>query len=85
MSSLAKFTSLEQFRAETTEKNVECAKVLLGLAKSESNGLKGSWIHILKCISRLDYLHIIKSGVKSDAELFNTGANEVEIRYAEIH
>jgi hypothetical protein len=54
-------------KEEITEKNVECAKVLLYIAKTEYNSLHSSWLHILKCISRLDYLHIIKSGVKSDA------------------
>jgi len=82
--SLAKFTMMEQFREEITDKNIECAKALLNIAKTDYNSLRSSWIHILKCISRLDYLHIIQSGIRTDAELFGTGISDTEIRCSEI-
>ena len=64
LSSLAKFTSLIYLNNQVTEKNIECMKALLEIAKMESNYLKGSWLHILKCLSKLDYLHLLSSGAQ---------------------
>ncbi|OMJ95949.1 hypothetical protein SteCoe_502 [Stentor coeruleus] len=66
LSSLAKFTSLIYLQDHISEKNIECMKVLLEIAKFEANYLKGSWLHILKCLSKLDHLHLINSGAQYD-------------------
>ena len=66
VSALANFTSLSPCRSsQIREKNIESAKVLLLVAKSEANALRKSWRHVLYCLSRLDYLHLVHSGVES--------------------
>lgn len=69
LSSLAKFTSLIYLHNQISEKNIECMKALLEIAKFEANYLKGSWLHILKCLSKLDHLHLISSGVQYDGHV----------------
>ncbi|OMJ92856.1 hypothetical protein SteCoe_4306 [Stentor coeruleus] len=66
LSSLAKFTSLIYLNNQISEKNIECMKALLEIAKFEANYLKGSWLHVLKCLSKLDHLHLISSGAQYD-------------------
>lgn len=66
VSALANFTSLSPSRSNhIREKNIEAAKVLLLVAKSEANSLRKSWRHVLYCLSRLDYLQLVHSGVES--------------------
>lgn len=48
---------------EIQAKNVEALKVLLEIAQSEGNLLKGSWRDILMCVSQLDRLQLISDGV----------------------
>lgn len=62
VTSLAKFTNLGNL-SEMMARNVEALKVLLEIAQSEGNLLKGSWREILTCISRLDRFQLISGGV----------------------
>ncbi|TKA80849.1 hypothetical protein B0A55_02350, partial [Friedmanniomyces simplex] len=64
--SMAKATKLDNI-SEMKVKNVEALKVLLGIAWTEGNLLKESWTHILTCISQLDRLQLISSGVEEGA------------------
>ena len=70
--SLAKFTSLTSLK-ELKEKNIQCVKVLINIALNYGNHLKSSWIYVLECISRLDYLHVLGSGGRKDADIFAGG------------
>jgi len=78
ISSLAKFTSLIYKHNQITEKNLECVKTLLQVAKIEANYLRASWLHILKCLSRLDYLQLIGSSA-----VHGRSANELELYNSE--
>lgn len=69
MSALVKFTSLHTFR-EIKDKNIECVKTLIQVATHDGNILKGSWLHVLECISRIDYMHVIGTGARRDHEFF---------------
>ncbi|CAG8962289.1 hypothetical protein HYFRA_00005344, partial [Hymenoscyphus fraxineus] len=44
-------------------KNVEALKIILEIAQTEGNLLKGSWRDILMCVSQLDRLQLISDGV----------------------
>ncbi|KAI9816310.1 MAG: guanine nucleotide exchange protein for ADP-robosylation factor [Pycnora praestabilis] len=59
---LAKFTNLSNL-SEMMAKNVEALKVLLEVAQTEGNLLKGSWRDVLICISQLDRFQLISTGV----------------------
>ena len=72
LSSLAKFTSLIYLHNQISEKNIDCMKILLEIAKFEANYLRGSWLHVLKCLSKLDHLHLISSGVQYDGPITET-------------
>ncbi|KUJ16463.1 Sec7-domain-containing protein [Mollisia scopiformis] len=48
---------------EMKAKNVEALKILLEIAQTEGNLLKGSWRDILMCVSQLDRLQLISDGV----------------------
>ena len=52
---------------EVTAKNIEALKVLLEVAQTEGNLLKGSWRDILMCVSQLDRLQLISDGVDEGA------------------
>ncbi|PYH89568.1 hypothetical protein BO71DRAFT_487851 [Aspergillus ellipticus CBS 707.79] len=62
VTALAKFTNLGNVR-EMVAKNVEALKVLLDVALTEGNHLKGSWREILTCVSQLDRLQLLSDGV----------------------
>lgn len=62
VSALAKFTHLNNL-SEMKSKNVEALKVLLEVAQTEGNLLKGSWRDVLTCISQLERFQLISSGV----------------------
>ena len=81
--SLAKFTSLTSLK-ELKEKNIQCVKLLLNIALNYGNFLKSSWIYVLECISRLDYLHVLGSGGRKDAEIFGQRAPNTN-KHAEMH
>ena len=80
---LAKFTSLTSLK-ELKEKNIQCVKVLLNIALNFGNYLKSSWIYVLECISRLDYLHVLGSGGRKDAEIFGQRQPNNN-KHAEMH
>ena len=62
VTALAKFTNLGNLR-EMMAKNFEALKILLEVAQTEGNLLKGSWRDILMCISQLDRFQLISGGV----------------------
>lgn len=62
VSVLAKFSNLQSL-SEMRMKNVDAAKVLLGVALTEGNSLRESWKDILRCISQLERLQLIAGGV----------------------
>lgn len=82
VTALAKFTNLGNLR-EMMAKNVEALKVLLDVALSEGNRLKGSWREILTCVSQLDRFQLLTDGVDegavpdvSRARIVPSGTNE---------
>lgn len=62
VTALAKFTNLGNLR-EMMAKNLEALKVLLDVAHTEGNLLKGSWRDVLTCVSQLDRFQLISGGV----------------------
>jgi brefeldin A-inhibited guanine nucleotide-exchange protein len=62
VTALAKFTNLGNLR-EMMAKNLEALKVLLDVAITEGDVLKGSWREILTCISQLDRFQLLSGGV----------------------
>lgn len=66
VTSLAKFTNLGNLR-EMMAKNFEALRILLEVAQTEGNFLKGAWREILMCISQLDRFQLISGGVDEGA------------------
>ena len=67
VTTLAKFTFLNNL-GEMKTKNMEAIKALLDVAVNEGNNLKGSWHEVLTCVSQLEHMQLIGSGVDaSDA------------------
>lgn len=62
VTTLAKFTFLNNL-GEMKIKNMEAIKALLDIAVSEGNNLKGSWREVLQCVSQLEHMQLIGSGV----------------------
>ncbi|KIV83368.1 hypothetical protein PV11_05400 [Exophiala sideris] len=62
VTALAKFTNLGNLK-EMMAKNLEALKVLIDVALSEGDVLKSSWREILTCISQLDRLQLLSTGV----------------------
>jgi Sec7-like guanine-nucleotide exchange factor len=90
VSSLGKFTSLLHMHVPVTDKNIDCINSLLSVAKQEANYLKNSWRHVLNCISKLDYLHLIWSGAYQatpteietvNSELVSKSIDQAELDY----
>jgi len=52
-------------------KNIQCIQALLNLAIYDGNYLRGSWYYILDCISKIDYMYVLGTGARKDAEFFN--------------
>jgi len=75
VSSLSKFTQTIFSGAgavrEMKEKNLECIRALLNLATFEGNYLRSSWYYVLDCISKIDYMHVLGTGARKDADFFN--------------
>lgn len=80
VSSLSKFTQMifngTGSIREIKEKNLECIRALLNLATYEGNYLRSSWYYVLDCISKIDYMHVLGSGARGDADFFNNGAKK---------
>lgn len=66
VTALAKFTNLGNLK-EMMTKNLEALKVLLEVALSEGEFLKGSWREILTCVSMLDRFQLLSGGVDEGA------------------
>lgn len=62
---LAWFTSLNNLH-ELRPKNILGVKVLLEIALSEGNELKDSWKDVLTCVSQLERLQLLSSGIEED-------------------
>jgi brefeldin A-inhibited guanine nucleotide-exchange protein len=62
VTTLAKFTFLNNL-GEMKVKNMEAIKALLDVAVNEGNNLKGSWHEVLSCVSQLEHMQLISSGV----------------------
>ncbi|TFY76798.1 hypothetical protein EWM64_g7215 [Hericium alpestre] len=62
VTTLAKFTFLNNL-GEMKTKNMEAIKALLDVAVTEGNNLKGSWQDVLSCVSQLEHMQLISSGV----------------------
>lgn len=62
VTTLAKFTFLNNL-GEMKAKNMEAIKALLDIAISEGNHLRGSWHEVLSCVSQLERMQLISSGI----------------------
>lgn len=62
VTTLAKFTFLNNL-AEMKPKNVEAIKSLLEIAVTDGNTLKASWKDVLTCVSQLERMQLISSGM----------------------
>ncbi|TRM68092.1 hypothetical protein BD626DRAFT_480767 [Schizophyllum amplum] len=62
VTTLAKFTFLNNL-GEMKAKNMEAIKTLLDMALHEGNNLKGSWHEVLTCVSQLEHMQLLSSGV----------------------
>jgi brefeldin A-inhibited guanine nucleotide-exchange protein len=62
VTTLGKFTFLNNL-GEMKTKNMEAIKALLDIATTEGNNLKGSWREVLSCVSQLEHMQLISSGV----------------------
>lgn len=62
VTALAKFTNLNNLK-EMMAKNLEALKVLIEVALTEGDVLKSSWREVLMCISQLDRLQLLSTGI----------------------
>ena len=62
VTTLAKFTFLNNL-GEMKTKNMEAIKALLDVAVHDGNNLHGSWHEVLTCVSQLERMQLISSGV----------------------
>ncbi|KAJ2931574.1 hypothetical protein H1R20_g5418, partial [Candolleomyces eurysporus] len=62
VTTLGKFTFLNNL-GEMKAKNMDAIKALLDVAVSDGNNLKGSWKDVLTCVSQLEHMQLIGSGV----------------------
>lgn len=62
VTTLAKFTFLNNL-GEMKTKNMEAIKTLLDVAVNEGNQLRGSWHEVLTCVSQLERMQLISSGL----------------------
>lgn len=62
VTTLAKFTYLNNL-AEMKPKNVEAIKSLLDVAIVDGNSLKKNWKDVLMCVSQLERMQLISSGL----------------------
>jgi brefeldin A-inhibited guanine nucleotide-exchange protein len=62
VTTVAKFTFLNNL-GEMKTKNMEAIKALLDIAVSEGNHLRSSWHEVLTCVSQLERMQLISSGL----------------------
>ena len=65
VSALEKLTLLSNLR-EMRPKNISAIKALINLASTEGNYLQSSWVAVLRCVSLLERLHLLGSGLQPD-------------------
>jgi brefeldin A-inhibited guanine nucleotide-exchange protein len=65
VTTLGKFTFLNNL-GEMKTKNMEAIKTLLDIAVTDGNNLKGSWREVLQCVSQLEHMQLLSSGVEVD-------------------
>ena len=65
VSALEKLTLLSNLR-EMRPKNISAIKALINLASTEGNHLQSSWVAVLRCVSLLERLHLLGSGLQPD-------------------
>src|SRR5260370_29875964 len=81
VTTLAKFTFLNNL-GEMKTKNMEAIKTLLDVAVNEGNSLKGSWHEVLSCVSQLEHMQLISSGVDvPDSRKGYGGVTYFQLRY----
>lgn len=80
VTTLAKFTFLNNL-GEMKTKNMEAIKTLLDIAVNEGNNLKGSWREVLSCVSQLEHMQLISSGV----EVPDAGKKGLVIFYGKVY
>ena len=82
VTTLAKFTFLNNL-GEMKTKNMEAIKTLLDIAVTEGNNLKSSWHEVLTCVSQLEQMQLISSGV----DVSDTGKKgfEVSISFVAVY
>ncbi|ETO27811.1 hypothetical protein RFI_09322 [Reticulomyxa filosa] len=61
------------------QKNIDAIKTLIEIASEDGNMLRGSWFQILKCISEIEVLHLIKSEEVVDAAHFMNDQERAQI------
>ncbi|KAK5101942.1 guanine nucleotide exchange protein for ADP-robosylation factor [Lithohypha guttulata] len=66
VTTLAKFTNLGNIK-EMTAKNLQALRILIEVATTEGDLLKGAWREILTCVSQLDRLQLLSTGVDEGA------------------
>ncbi|RVX76005.1 hypothetical protein B0A52_00362 [Exophiala mesophila] len=66
VTALAKFTNLSNIK-EMQAKNLEALKVLIEVALTDGDHLKGAWREVLMCISQLDRLQLLSTGIDEGA------------------
>ena len=62
VTTLTKFNFLNNL-GEMKTKNMEAIKALLDIAVTEGNHLKGSWHEVVTCVSQLERMQLISSGI----------------------
>lgn len=62
VSTLAKFTLLSNL-SEMKPKHIEAMKTLLDIAVTDGDRLRGSWRDVLTCVSQLERMQLISSGI----------------------
>ena len=75
VSALEKLTLLSNLR-EMRPKNISAIKALINLASTEGNYLQDSWVAVLRCVSLLERLHLLGSGLQPDLPGARQGSTE---------
>eukprot|EP00698_Gefionella_okellyi_P024701 TRINITY_DN878_c0_g1_i2.p1 TRINITY_DN878_c0_g1~~TRINITY_DN878_c0_g1_i2.p1 ORF type:complete len:1588 (+),score=410.80 TRINITY_DN878_c0_g1_i2:68-4831(+) len=78
VSALQKLSLLDGNR-EMKPKNIECTKLITQIALNEGNNLQSSWFIVLQCISQIERLLVIASGV-TDVDVLMTAADRSQQR-----
>jgi len=66
VSSLFKFTHLNNLK-EIRHKNIASIKTLITVAHTDGDNLQESWKDVLECISKLETMHLLGSGMSAES------------------